>query len=195
MAGSEAGGVFDLELVEHLPGLIVFRAVGRDADAVFRDEPGGHRWQRIPPTEKRGRVHSSTITVAVMEEPTEAQVRLDPRDLDMDFCRGSGAGGQKRNKTESAVVIRHVPSGLVVRCETERSQHQNRATALALLRSRLWAAEQERRAGGIAATRRAQVGSGMRGDKRRTVRVQDGAVTDHVTGRRWALREYLRGEW
>jgi peptide chain release factor 1 len=162
---------------------------------VFRDEPGGHRWQRVPPNEKRGRVHTSTITVAVLPEATEAQVHLDPRDLDVDTCRGTGAGGQKRNKTESTVVIRHRPSGLVVRCETERSQHQNRATALALLRSRLLAAAEEARTSAVAAARRGQVGSGMRGDKRRTIRCQDGVVLDHVTGRRWALRAYERGDW
>lgn len=162
---------------------------------MFRDEPGGHRWQRVPPTEKRGRVHTSTITVAVLREATEAQIRLDPRDLEVSHCRGSGAGGQHRNVTDSAVIIRHVPSGLVVRCESERSAHQNKATALALLRARLWAAAEEARVGAIAATRRRQVGSGMRGDKRRTIRCQDGVVTDHVTGRRWTLRAYERGEW
>ncbi|APR79142.1 Peptide chain release factor 1 [Minicystis rosea] len=186
---------FDLDLVEALPGLIVLRAVGKQADVVFRDEPGGHRWQRVPPTEKRGRVHTSTITVAILPEVTEAQIRLDPRDLEIGTCRGSGAGGQHRNKTESAVMIKHRPSGLVVRCETERSQHQNRATALALLRSRLWAAAQAKQSGNVAAARRDQVGSGMRGDKRRTIRCQDGVVTDHVTGRRWPLRAYERGEW
>jgi peptide chain release factor 1 len=194
-AGSGAGGVFSLDLVEELPGLIVFRAAGKDADAVFRDEPGGHRWQRVPPGEKRGRIHTSTITVAVLPEATEAMVRLDPRALESDFCRGSGAGGQKRNKTESTAVIRHIPSGIVVRCESERSQHQNRATALSVLRSRLWAAAEAERAGGEARARRRQIGSGMRGDKRRTLRVQDGTVTDHVTGRRWSLRAYERGEW
>jgi len=195
MAGSAAGGVFDLESIEELPGLIVFRAVGPDADAVFRDEPGGHRWQRIPPNEKRGRVHTSTITVAVLPEATEANVRLDPRDLEFTTCRGSGPGGQYRNKTESAVVLKHRPSGLVVRCESERSQHQNRATALALLRSRLWAASKADHVSAVAAARRGQVGSGMRGDKRRTIRCQEGAVTDHVTGRRWSLAAYQRGEW
>jgi len=162
---------------------------------VFRDEPGGHRWQRVPPTEKRGRVHTSTITIAVLPEATEAEVHLDPRDLSIDFCRGSGAGGQKRNKTESTAIVTHLPTGLVVRCETERSQYQNRTTALALLRARLWAAAEAERTGGIAAARRGQVGSGMRGDKRRTIRCQDGTVTDHPTGRRWTYRAYTRGEW
>src|SRR4029079_3002559 len=106
-----------------------------------------------------------------------------------------GAGGQHRNKTESAVVIKHVPSGLVVRCESERSQHQNRATALMLLRSRLLSARRAQAAGAVATSRRGQVGSGMRGDKRRTLRCQDGVVTDHITGRRWSFSAYARGEW
>lgn len=195
MCASGLGGGFDLEVVEVLPGFIVFRAVGREAQQVFRDEAGGHRWQRIPPNEKRGRVHSSTITVAVLSEPTEAEVRLDPRDLDIQTCRSSGSGGQKVNKTESAVVVTHRPTGLMVRCETERSQYQNKATALALLRTRIRQAEQQRLAGARADDRRRQVGSGMRGDKRRTIRCQDGSVVDHVTGRTWRYRDYERGEW
>lgn len=190
-----SGGVFDVELVEDLPALVVFRVVGKGADDAFRDEAGGHRWQRVPPTEKRGRVQTSTVTVAVLSEPAEHVLRLADRDLEWTTCRGSGAGGQHRNKTESAVQLVHRPTGLMVRCETERSQHQNRATALALLRARLWAAEQERRVGDVAAQRRAQVGAGMRGDKRRTIRVQDGVVTDHVTGKRWTFRDYERGDW
>jgi len=162
---------------------------------VFADEAGGHRWQRVPPSEKRGRVHTSTVTVAILPEPTEAQVKLDPRDLDIVTCRGSGPGGQHRNKTESAVQVTHRPTGVQVRCESERSQDQNKKTALAMLRARLWQAEQERAERERASDRRAQVGSGMRGDKRRTIRCQDGQVNDHVTGRTWRLRDYLRGEW
>ena len=162
---------------------------------MFADEAGGHRWQRVPPSEKRGRVHTSTVTVAILPEPTEAQVKLDPRDLDIVTCRGSGPGGQHRNKTESAVQVTHRPTGVQVRCESERSQDQNKKTALAMLRARLWQAEQERAERERASDRRAQVGSGMRGDKRRTIRCQDGQVNDHVTGRTWRLRDYLRGEW
>lgn len=195
MAGCAAGGVFDVEIVEVLPAQIVFRVVGREADAVFRDEAGGHRWQRVPPTEKRGRVQTSTVTVAVLPEPTETQVRIAPKDIEVVPCRGSGPGGQNRNKVESAVMLRHRPSGLLVRCESERSQHQNRATAMSLLRARLWQAAHEKNVGDRSARRREQVGSGMRGDKRRTVRVQDGQVHDHVTGRRWAFRDYERGDW
>jgi peptide chain release factor 1 len=140
-------------------------------------------------------VQTSTITVAVLTEPTEAEVRIDERDIEVKTCRASGSGGQKVNKTESAVQVTHRPSGITVRCETERSQTQNKQTAFALLRARLRNAQQEALSGARAADRRAQVGSGMRGDKRRTVRVQDGTVHDHVTGRRWSFRDYERGNW
>src|SRR5262249_47654272 len=133
--------------------------------------------------------------VAVLAEPTAAEVTLPERDLVWSTCRGTGSGGQKRNKTESTVLLTHRPTGLQVRCETARSQLQNRATALALLRARLWAAERARPDGARAEARKRQVGSGMRGDKRRTIRCQDGIVTDHVSGRRWNLKEYLRGDW
>jgi peptide chain release factor 1 len=173
----------------------VFRAAGRGAAALFAGEVGGHRWQRIPPTEKRGRVHSSTITIAMLDEPAAVAVELDPADLDWSLCRASGAGGQHVQKTDSAVQIVHRPTGITVRCESERSQHRNRATALAELRARVAAAERARSLAERASARKEQVGSGMRGDKRRTVRCQDGVVTDHVTGRTWRLRDYLRGEW
>ncbi len=140
-------------------------------------------------------MHTSTITVAVLPEPTTTELRIAPGDLRIVTCRGSGAGGQHRNVTESAVVITHLPTGLMVRCESERSRHQNQATALALLRARLYAAEVERRTTARAGERRRQVGSGMRGDKRRTIRCQEGVVVDHVTGRSWTLRAYERGEW
>lgn len=193
--GARSGAGFDLETLEDRPGLLVFRAVGAGAADLFKDEAGGHRWQRIPPTEKRGRVQTSTVTVAVLPEPDPVQLRIPESDLEWTTCRGSGPGGQKRNKTESAVQVTHVPTGTVVRCESERSQHQNRATALASLRARLWQVGQERADAERGQDRRQQIGSGMRGDKRRTVRCQDGVVSDHVTGRRWNLREYLKGEW
>lgn len=133
--------------------------------------------------------------MAVLSEPTDVQVRLDERDSDYRTCRASGAGGQKVNKTDSAVQLTHKPTGLMVRVETERSQHQNRATALALLRARLWQTQRDAQVAARADDRRGQVGSGMRGDKRRTIAVQRGTVVDHVTGRSWSLRDYLRGAW
>lgn len=175
--------------------MVVVRVTGAGAADAFMDEPGGHRVQRVPENERRGRVHSSSVTVAVLGEPEEHQLCLRPDDLEITTMRGSGAGGQKRNKTESAVVVRHLPSGLMVRAESERSQSQNRASAIALLRARLWEAEKSRKAAERAQDRRAMVGSGQRGDKRRTVAYQRGNVVDHVTGRVWSIREYLRGDW
>ena len=174
--------------------MVILRAEGKRAADVFRHEPGGHRCQRIPPNEKRGRVHTSTVTVAVLPEVEERDFRIDPRDLDIKTCRGSGAGGQHRNVTDSAVQVKHIPTGLIVRCEAERSQGQNKERALALLRTRLAAAASERATDSRADSRRTQVGSGMRGDKVRTYRWQDDTVTDHQTGKRATLRRVLRGE-
>ena len=195
MRSARSATGFEFELVEQRRGLIVFRAVGPRAAAAFRDEAGGHRWQRVPPNDKHGRVHTSTITVAVLPEPTEVDVRIAPGDLDWSTCYGTGPGGQKRNKTESTVLLTHRPSGLQIRCESSRSQQHNRVAALALLRARLWARAHEKLTAERAQERRDQLGSGMRGDKRRTIRCQDGTVVDHVTGRRWELKAYLRGNW
>jgi peptide chain release factor 1 len=159
----------------------------------FRHEYGGIRWQRVPPTEKRGRRHTSTITVAVLREPTALELSLDPSELEWATTRGSGAGGQHRNKTESAVRLLHRPSGLSVRCESERSQYQNRATALALLRARLLQSRQQAQHDQQAQARRRQVGSGMRGDKGRTVSEQNDRVTDHRTGRSTSVSRYRKG--
>lgn len=161
---------------------------------MFAHESGGHRWQRVPPNERHGRVHTSTITVAILREPTAAEVEIRDDDLEWSTCRGSGAGGQHRNKTESAVIVKHGPSGVSVRCESERSQRQNRATALGLLRARLLAAKEAATTAAYNAGRRDQLGSGMRGDKRRTVQMQNGLVVDHVRERRVEVRTYLRGD-
>lgn len=193
-SGSQPGGIFSLEIVEALPGLITLRVEGRGARETFKDEAGGHRWQRVPPTERRGRVHTSTVTVAVLAEPTEAEMTIPERELEIFTTRGSGPGGQHRNKTDSCVVAKHLPTGITVRCDG-RSQWENRQTALATLRARLWDERRRGEEAERATKRRAQVGTGMRGDKRRTIRTQDGIVTDHVTGRKWQLKKYLRGEW
>lgn len=189
------GGVFDLSVAEQRPGYLSFEASGKEAASAFKDEAGGHRWQRVPPNEKRGRVHTSTVTVAVLPLPSDVEVAIADGDVEVKTTRGSGAGGQHRNKTDTAVVLTHRPSGITVRCENERSQDQNRRLAFAVLRARLWEREQSRLEGDRARLRRRQVGSGMRGDKRRTIRTQDGVVTDHVLGKRWDLKRYLRGEW
>jgi peptide chain release factor 1 len=120
---------------------------------------------------------------------------MDSRDIEWTATRGSGPGGQHRNKTDSAVIVTHLPSGLVVRCEAERSQHRNRELALELLESRLLARQASSAQRDRNAARKQQIGTGQRGDKIRTIRFQDGVVSDHRTGQRWPLRQYLRGDW
>lgn len=131
----------------------------------------------------------------MLPQPTEAQVQLRLEDCDITFCRGSGNGGQHKQKTDSAVQVKHKPTGLIVRCEAERSQGANKETAIAVLRARIWEARQQELSGARDQSRRTQIGSGMRGDKRRTIRVQDGQVNDHVTGKTWRYKEYVRGNW
>lgn len=160
---------------------------------MFEHEIGGHRWQRVPPTEKRGRVHTSTITVAVLGEASAVEVDLDPSDLEWTACRGSGAGGQHRNVTDSAVQLTHKPSGIQLRVEAERSQHLNRDLALRLLRSRLIEAKEKKARRKRNDKRRQQVGSGMRADKRRTIALQRGTVDDHLTGKSMRARKYMKG--
>ena len=184
-----------MTVVDDRSGRIVFRAGGRGVAELFAGEVGGHRWQRTPPTERHGRVQSSTITVAVLSLPDTTNTVIDHDDLEIRTCRSSGAGGQKVNKRDTAVQITHRPTGLMVRCESERSQHRNREIALAEIAARLGKRERDAAQASRAGERRGQVGSGMRADKRRTVRCQDGSVTDHLSGRTWRLRDYLKGEW
>ena len=158
-------------------------------------ESGGHRWQHVPKGEKRGRVQTSTVTVAIMEEPLAADLFIDEKDIEWTTCRGSGCGGQHRNRTESAVQMTHVPTGLRVRVENERSQHQNRETALRILRSRVFGARETTAAKSRSDSRRQQVGTGMRSDKIRTIREQDGQVTDHRSGCQIRYKDYVRGNW
>lgn len=183
---------FDFEPVEQRSGFVALRISGNDLK-IFADEAGGHRFQRASPTDKRGRIHSSTITVAILREPTQIELVIPEKDLEWFACRGSGAGGQHRNQTASAIQLRHIPTGLMVRCEQERAQLQNKMTALTTLRARLWAMKQGAADTARAQDRRAQIGSGMRADKRRTIR-SDGVV-DHVSGRHWSYKQYVRGDW
>jgi peptide chain release factor 1 len=182
-------------VIEARPGFLVFKVSGTHAAEAFRNEAGGHRWQRIPPSEKRGRVHTSTVTVAVLSEPENGTCAVSERDVEWKATRGSGAGGQHRNKTDSAIQLHHLPTGLRVRAEGERSQHQNRAAAMSILKARLAAMQRETQAGARNAGRKEQVGSGMRGDKVRTIRTQDGSVTDHRTGCRISFTNYARGDF
>jgi peptide chain release factor 1 len=186
---------FDVEIVEEYAGFACVQATGAGAKRLYKDEAGGHRWQRIPPTEKRGRVHSSTITVAVLDPDAPVGARLDLRDVEVTTTRGSGPGGQNRNKVESCVIATHRPSGLSVRIDNERSQHQNKALAYQVLAARLYQAASEGAKAERDRLRHDQVGSGQRGDAVRTYREQDDQVIDRRTGKKASLKKWRKGEW
>ncbi|HMN20327.1 MAG TPA: peptide chain release factor 1 [Ottowia sp.] len=159
---------------------VVLRVVGDGAYGTLRFESGGHRVQRVPVTETQGRIHTSAATVAVMPEPDETEaITLDPADLRIDTFRASGAGGQHVNRTDSAVRVVHLPTGLVAECQDGRSQHANKAQALRVLQARLQEKERSERAAREAATRKGLVGSGDRSDRIRTYNFPQGRVTDH----------------
>jgi peptide chain release factor 1 len=167
---------------------------GKKVSAIFKDEPGGHRYQRIPPTEKRGRVQTSTITVAVMNPDTPKNFQIPESDIEIKPSRGSGPGGQHRNKTESCITATHIPTGVTVRVDM-RSQFQSRSMAVRILTAKIYSENLEMSKNTQDKSRRDQVGSGMRGDKVRTYRAQDDRVTDHRTGKVWKLSKWSRGEW
>ena len=158
---------------------ISFSISGNGAYSRFKFESGVHRVQRVPETESQGRIHTSTVTVAVLPEAEEVDVEINPADLQIDTYRSGGAGGQHVNKTESAIRITHLPTGTVVECQDERSQHKNKDRAMKILRSKILEAEREKQHDAIAGERKAQVGTGDRSERIRTYNYPQGRVSDH----------------
>ena len=170
---------------------VSFSIEGEGAYSRFKYESGVHRVQRVPETESQGRIHTSTVTVAVLAEADEVELEINPTDLKIDVFRASGAGGQHINKTESAVRITHLPTGVVVECQDERSQHKNKDKAMKILRSRLYEALLEEQNDKIASERKSQVGTGNRSERIRTYNFPESRVTDHRIGLTLYRLEYI----
>lgn len=174
---------------------ISFNVIGEGAYSKFKFESGVHRVQRIPVTESNGRIQTSTVTVAVLPEVDEIEVEVNPADIKIESCKSSGAGGQHINKTESAVRLTHKPSGIVIECDQERSQLQNKEKAMRLLYAKLYDIKQREQAEAIASTRKSQVGSGDRSEKIRTYNFPQSRVTDHRINKTiYSLGGFLNGD-
>lgn len=174
---------------------ISFMIEGEGAYSLLKYESGVHRVQRVPETESQGRIHTSTVTVAVLPEADDVELEINPADLKIDTFRSSGAGGQHINKTSSAIRITHIPTGTVVECQDERSQHKNKDKALKVLKSRLLDAKVTEQQGAIAAERKSQVGTGDRSERIRTYNYPQSRVTDHRIGLTlYKLEEVLNGD-
>jgi len=178
--------------VKKAPGFITFNVKNI---SFFNDEAGGHRIQRIPPTEKRGRTHTSTVTVAVLKEGHVTEVKINPNDIHIGYFKAPGSGGQKKNVTSSACRVRHFPTGIIVERSGTRSAYKNKDAALQGLQDKLDERARKKHQGNTRNIRNSQIGSGMRGDKIRTYREQDDVVIDHRTNKKSSLKAIKKGDW
>lgn len=169
----------------------VIKVIGKGAFELFKYEAGVHRVQRIPTTEKRGRVHTSTATVSVLPELEDIDLHVNPDDVKFEAFRSGGHGGQNVNKVSTAVRLEHIPSGIIVTCQTQRFQAQNREIALEMLRAKLWELEAEKQHGEIAGLKATQVGRGMRSEKIRTYNFPQDRLTDHRINKSWSNLEVI----
>lgn len=185
--------VFSLTLLKNLPGYLTFKVEGKKAK-IFKKEAGGHRWQRVPPTEKRGRVHTSSVTVAVLDSEQDNKFELHERDVEFRYYKASGKGGQHRNKTESAVEVKHLATGVTAKSDSERSQKDNKNIAFELLEQKLQDLYSAQRKSKRADERRDQVGTGLRGDKVQTVQEQNDRVVNHISGKKISCKQYYKGK-
>ncbi len=174
-------------------GLVSIWLTGDDVKKYFQHESGGHRWQRIPPTERKGRVHTSTITVAVLDSKSYQEVNVSLEELNIEFTRGTGNGGQHKNTTDSCVVITHLPTGLKV-VRDGRNQHKNKEEALEEINKRINYFYKTGHVEEVVEERNNQIGSGERSDKKRTYREKDDRVIDHETGKSASLKQFMRGK-
>lgn len=182
---------YKVELVDEF----VIKISGYNAFRILKYESGVHRVQRIPKTEKRGRVHTSTATVSILPELEDLDLHINPDDIEFEAFRAGGHGGQNVNKVSSAVRIKHTPSGIVVTCQSERSQNQNREIAMKLLRAKIWEMELEKQHTEISSLKSTQVGRGMRAEKIRTYNFPQDRLTDHRIGKSWhSIELILDGE-
>lgn len=168
---------------------------GENVFEIFKNEAGVHRVQRVPVTEKSGRVHTSTASVAILPQVKFDEIKINPQDIEVEFFRASGRGGQNVNKVETAVRIRHKPTGIVVSCQTERFQHRNREIAMQMLKAKLWELEESKKIGEIGELRKSQIGTQERAEKIRTYNFHQNRVTDHRINKSWyQLEDILDGD-
>lgn len=184
---------FQFEIIEQRKGFIKLWIEGENVKQFFNNEIGGHRWQRVPPTESKGRIQTSTVTVSVLSKCDYKQIKLYPGEVKKNYTRGSGPGGQHKNKTESCVLLTHLSTGITARCDG-RNQHQNEKEAWKILTERVNHFYKTGKIEEIVEIRKKQIGSGMRGDKRRTYREKNNMVIDHVNNKKGTLSQILRGE-